>query len=52
MTVRPLSRQPLVNTRSFITVHGGHRPLLFQKFYKIPLHGLSEAVFGLDVFDC
>ncbi|AKF75437.1 hypothetical protein AAV30_04230 [Bacillus velezensis] len=50
MTVRPLSRQPLANIRSFITIHGGEAPLLFWKFYKIPLHGPSEVVFGLDMF--
>lgn len=40
--MRPLSRQPIANTRSFITIHGGEPSLLFRKFYKIPLHGLSE----------
>lgn len=36
MTVRPLSRQPLANTRSFITIHGGEPPLLFWNFIKSP----------------
>lgn len=33
MTVRPSSRQPVANTRSFITIHGGEPSLLFGEFF-------------------